>query len=135
MIHGIGSDIVEYARIELMWAHYGERFAERILSGHELPAFKSSLHPARFLAKRFAAKEAFAKAVGSGLRDPVSLRRISVTHDGLGKPMLQFDQVLGAHLTQMGICSHHLSISDERNMIIAFVVLEANGMIVPLTKS
>ena len=135
MIHGIGSDIVEYARIELMWTRYGGRFAERILSGRELPAFKSSLHQARFLAKRFAAKEAFAKAVGSGLRDPVSLRRISVVHDGFGKPVLQFDRVLGAHLTQLGIRGHHLSISDERNVIIAFVVLEASGMIVPLTKS
>jgi holo-[acyl-carrier protein] synthase len=126
VIHGIGSDIVEYARIESMWARYGVRFAERVLSEHELSGFKSSLHAARFLAKRFAAKEAFAKAVGSGLRDPVSLRRISITHDGLGKPVLQFDQALRAHLAQLGISGHHLSISDERSMIVAFVVLETN---------
>ena len=126
MIHGIGTDIVEYARIETMWARYGVRFAKRVLSEHELPGFKSSPHAARFLAKRFAAKEAFAKAVGSGLREPVSLRRISITHDGLGKPMLQFDQVLRTHLAQLGISGHHLSISDERNTIVAFVVLETN---------
>lgn len=126
MIHGIGSDIVEYARIESMWARYGVRFAERVLSERELSGFKPGLHAARFLAKRFAAKEAFAKAVGSGLRDPVSLRRISITHDGLGKPVLQFDQVLRAHLAQLGISGHHLSISDERSMIVAFVVLETN---------
>ena len=92
----------------------------------ELSAFKPGPHAARFLAKKFAAKEAFAKAVGSGLRDPVSLRRISITHDGLGKPVLQFDEVLRSHLAQLGIIGHHLSISDERNMIVAFVVLETD---------
>jgi holo-[acyl-carrier protein] synthase len=124
VIYGIGSDIVELARFERMFARYGNRFAERVLSGHELSGFKSNPHAARFLAKRFAAKEAFAKAVGSGLRDPVSLRRISITHDGLGKPVLQFNEVLRTHLAQLGITGHHLSISDERNMIVAFVVLE-----------
>ena len=124
MIHGIGSDIVEYARFERMLARYGDRSAERVLSGREMPEFHSNADPARLLAKRFAAKEAFAKAVGSGLREPVSLRRISITHDGLGKPVLQFDEVLCTHLARLGISGHHLSISDERNMIVAFVVLE-----------
>ncbi|MGA9667415.1 MAG: holo-ACP synthase [Gallionella sp.] len=124
MIHGIGTDIVELARIERMLARYGGRLAERMLGAPELSAFKPGPHAARFLAKKFAAKEAFAKAVGSGLRDPVSLRRISITHDSLGKPALQFDEVLRSHLARLGIIGHHLSISDERNMIVAFVVLE-----------
>jgi holo-[acyl-carrier protein] synthase len=126
MIFGIGTDIVEYARIETMWTRYGVRFAERVLSERELPEFHDHAHPARLLAKRFAAKEAFAKAVGSGLRYPVSLSRIAVTHDGLGKPVLQFDDVLRSYLAQLGINGHHLSVSDERNMIVAFVVLETN---------
>ena len=125
MIFGIGTDIVEFARIEKMWARYGERFAERVLSERELPDFRSEANPARLLAKRFAAKEAFAKAVGSGLRHPVSLSRISVTHDGLGKPVLQFDETLRKHLAQLGINGHHLSVSDERDFIVAFVVLES----------
>ena len=124
MIFGIGTDIVEYARIESMWVRYGNRFAERLLSERERPEFQSHGHHARFLAKRFAAKEAFAKAVGSGMRHPVTLHRISIAHDGLGKPILQFDEVLRSHLAQLGISAHHLSISDERNMIVAFVVLE-----------
>jgi holo-[acyl-carrier protein] synthase len=124
MIHGIGSDIVEYARFERMLARFGDRSAERVLSGREMPEFRLSADPARLLAKRFAAKEAFAKAVGSGFREPVSLRRISITHDGLGKPVLQFDEKLRTHLARLGIGGHHLSISDERNMIVAFVVLE-----------
>jgi holo-[acyl-carrier protein] synthase len=126
MIFGIGTDIVRIDRIESMWARYGERFSERLLSGRELPELGAHADPARFLAKRFAAKEAFAKAVGSGLRVPVSLRRISVSHDGLGKPVLQFDEALRLHLARLGINGHHLSISDERDLIVAFVVLESN---------
>lgn len=126
MIFGIGTDIVEYARIETMWERYGDRFAERVLSKRELPEFQAHFNRARFLAKRFAAKEAFAKAVGSGLRHPVSLQRIGVTHDGLGKPVLQFDDLLRAYLAQLGVSAHHLSISDERGMVVAFVVLETN---------
>lgn len=126
MIFGIGTDIVEYPRIETLWVRYGERFAERILSARELEEFRAAAHPARMLAKRFAAKEAFAKAVGSGLREPVALRRISVAHDGLGKPVLLFDEVLRTYLAQLGVNGHHLSVSDERNLIVAFVVLESN---------
>ena len=125
MIFGIGTDIVEYSRIEKLWVRYGKRFAERLLSGGELHELGAHADPARLLAKRFAAKEAFAKATGNGMRDPVTLRRISVTHDGLGKPVLQFDEVLRAYLAQLGINGHHLSISDERDMIVAFVVLES----------
>jgi holo-[acyl-carrier protein] synthase len=125
MIFGIGTDIVEYARIESMWQRYRSRLAERMLSVAELPEYHAHAQPARLLAKRFAAKEAFAKAVGSGLRYPVSLTAISVTHDGLGKPVLQFDPVLRTYLARLGISGHHLSLSDERNMIVAFVVLES----------
>jgi holo-[acyl-carrier protein] synthase len=126
MIFGIGTDIVEYARIEAMWQRRGVRLAERLLTAAELPEFHSHTDPARLLAKRFAAKEAFAKAVGSGLRHPVSLSRIGVTHDGLGKPVLQFDLELRTYLAQLGVSGHHLSISDERSMVVAFVVLETN---------
>jgi len=126
MIFGIGTDIVELARIESMRARYGARLAGRLLSSNELSDYHASPDASRFLAKRYAAKEAFAKAVGSGLRAPVSLRRISVTHDGLGKPVLQFDESLRLHLDQLGVNGHHLSLSDERDLIVAFVVLERN---------
>ena len=126
MIFGIGTDIVEFSRIEAMWQRHGQRLAERLLSEQELVEFHSQANPARFLAKRIAAKEALAKAAGSGLRHPVSLHRISVTHDGLGKPVLQFDALLRNYLAQSGVTGHHLSISDERNTIVAFVVLETN---------
>jgi holo-[acyl-carrier protein] synthase len=60
------------------------------------------------------------------MRHPVALQRIGVTHDGLGKPVLQFDETLRTYLAQMGINGHHVSISDERDFIVAFVVLESN---------
>lgn len=124
MIFGIGTDIVELSRIESLWKRYGERFAVRILSERELAECRASPNAPRLLAKRFAAKEAFAKAAGSGMRHPVSFQRIGITHDGLGKPVLQFDETLRTHLAQLGISGHHLSISDERGIVVAFVVLE-----------
>ncbi len=124
MIFGIGTDIVAHARIKEMHEHHGERAAQRILSGAEMVEYAASSDQVRLLMKRFAAKEALAKAVGSGMRHPVSFRHISVTHDALGKPGFEFDPELAAHLRQLGITRHHLSISDERDAAVAFVVLE-----------
>jgi holo-[acyl-carrier protein] synthase len=124
MIFGIGTDIVTVARIEAAMQRHGDGFAQRILSPQEYAELATKTHPARFLAKRFAAKEAFAKATGHGLRHPVSLQRISVSHDELGKPIFVFDAELSAHLQQLGIGNHHLSISDERDTAVAFVILE-----------
>lgn len=124
MIFGIGTDIVTVARIEAAIARHGAAFAERILSAQELPEYSAHAHPARFLSKRFAAKEALAKATGQGLRHPVSLQRISITHDELGKPAFLFDAELSAYLQQLGLTRHHLSLSDERDMVVAFVILE-----------
>ncbi len=126
MIFGIGTDIVTVSRIEAAIARHGAAFAERILSAQELPEYTAHAFPARFLSKRFAAKEALAKATGNGLRHPVSLQRISVSHSELGKPEFLFDTELTAHLQKLGIIRHHLSLSDERDMAVAFVILEGN---------
>ncbi len=124
MIFGIGTDIVSYARIKSLHDQYGARAAERMLSDAELAEYGRSADPARYLMKRFAAKEAFAKAMGTGLRASVTLRRIRVEHDELGKPMLAFDEVLSNYVARLGITRHHISISDEREHAVAFVVLE-----------
>lgn len=124
MIYGIGTDIVSYARIRSLHDQYGERAAERMLSATELAEYAKAADPARYLMKRFAAKEAFAKAMGTGLRASVTLRRITVRHDELGKPLLSFDEVLANYVANMGVTRHHLSISDERDHAVAFVVLE-----------
>lgn len=124
MIYGIGTDIVAYSRIQSMHLRHGERAAQRILSTQEMAEYRACRDPARLLMKRFAAKEALAKAAGTGLRHPLALSNISVVHDTLGKPAFAFDPELMAHFTSMGITRHHLSISDERDSAVAFVVLE-----------
>ena len=126
MIFGIGTDIVSYSRIRGLHEKYGDRFAQRLLGAKELSEFSASADPARFLMKRFVAKEAFAKALGTGLRSQVTLRRIMVEHDALGKPLLAFDEVLANYVARLGVTHHHLSISDERDSAVAFVVLEKN---------
>ena len=125
MIFGIGTDIVSYSRILGLDEQYGIRFAQRLLNTTELAGYTASTDPARYLMKRFAAKEAFAKAMGTGLRSNVTLRSIRIEHDVLGKPSLAFDEVLANDVTRLGITRHHLSISDERDVAVAFVVLEA----------
>ncbi len=124
MIFGIGTDIVAHARIEALHTRYGNRFAQRVLSPVEFLEYGTHADPVRLLMKRFAAKEALAKAVGSGMRHPVSFQRISVAHDAMGKPVFEFDPELAVHIKQLGVARHHLSISDERDVAVAFVVLE-----------
>lgn len=124
MIYGIGTDIVTYTRVHALVEKHGERAAQRMLSEPEQAEYAASPDPARYLMKRFAAKEAFAKAMGTGLRASVTLRRITITHDELGKPGLAFDEVLANYVANMGVTRHHLSISDEHEHAVAFVVLE-----------
>jgi len=127
MIFGIGTDIVEVARIEASIQQFGDDFAKRILAESELASYLESHIKARFLAKRFAAKEAFSKALGTGLREPATFQNIAVSHDDLGKPLLVLAPELQALLQSKNITQMHLSISDEKNLAAAFVVLEVNN--------
>ena len=125
MIFGIGTDIVEVARIEASLKQFGDVFAEKVLAESELASFRESHIKARFLAKRFAAKEAFSKALGTGLRAPATFQNIAVSHDDLGKPILMLAAELQAFLSAKKIQKMHISISDEKNLAAAFVVLES----------
>lgn len=125
MIYGIGTDIVEVARIEASITKFGDDFAKRVLAQSEIASYMQSNIKPRFLAKRFAAKEAFSKAMGTGLRAPVLLESIAVGHDELGKPVLILSPPLLAFMQTKNIKKTHLSISDEKNLAAAFVVLEA----------
>ena len=124
MIFGIGTDIVEVARIEDSLKQFGDAFATRILAESELESYRASHIKARFIAKRFAAKEAFSKALGTGLRAPATFQNITVAHDDLGKPILVLAPELQSFLTTKNIQKMHISISDEKNLAAAFVVLE-----------
>ena len=123
MLHGIGTDIVEVVRMQESLSRMGEGLAWRILAEVERPEFLSAREPARFLAKRFAAKEAFGKALGTGIRAPATLHSITVTHDVLGRPEFAYFKTLAEHM-QMAALAAHLSISDERQYVIAFAVIE-----------
>ena len=94
MIYGIGTDIVSLKRIIRLNKKFGLAFAQRILSPEELLEFPQAGKPVNYLAKRFAAKEAFAKAVGTGIRGVVAFRNIGVGHDALVKPELFFAPAL-----------------------------------------
>ena len=123
MIFGIGTDIVAIARLRGMWERHGDKALEKLLAPQEMDDFARAVDKGRFLAKRFAAKEAFSKALGTGVRHPATLPAIAVAHDALGKPGFQFDGELACCLESQGL-SAHLSISDEADYAIAYVILE-----------
>jgi len=124
VIYGIGTDLLDAERIRQGLVRFGEHYADRILAPAEHAGYYASSDPARFLAKCFAAKEAFAKAAGTGLRAPVCLRNIAVLRDAYGKPLIECAPELSDWLAARRITAHHVSLSDEGNLVLAFVVLE-----------
>ncbi len=124
MIVGIGTDIVRVARLEAGLARFGVRYAERILDGVEMDEFEAAARKAHFLAKRFAAKEAAAKALGTGFRGAFGLRDIRVAHDALGCPQLVLNAGAQARAAHLGAKTVHLTLSDETDYAVAFVILE-----------
>jgi len=123
MIVGIGTDIVQIDRIEETLARLGESFVERILSPAERLEFQASAKPHRLLAKRFAAKEAVGKALGTGIGQGVSWQHIEITHNDIGAPSLILSERARERFEALGGSSHHISISDEEAYAVAFVVL------------
>ena len=124
MIYGVGNDVVEIGRIEKALARFGERFARRILCESELRRFSGHRKPAAYLAKRFAAKEAFTKALGTGIRHPANWHGVWVKNLPSGKPVLEYSAALRALLDTRRVTGAHLSLSDERDMAFATVILE-----------
>ena len=124
MIHGIGADLVNIRRIEEALFRFGDRFLHRILSEEEVAEYAATSQAARFVAKRFAAKEAFSKALGTGIGEIVGWHDVRVSHDELGKPSIQTSTALLGKLRARQITHMHLSITDEAEQALAFVVLE-----------
>ena len=127
MIHGSGTDIVQVSRLRDSLQRFGERFARRILAEPEWPRYRSAGQPEHFLAKRFAAKEAAAKALGTGFRDGVGLRDFIIVNDARGRPGLEFAGRARELVEAFGIGESFLSISDERDYAVAFVTLMRRG--------
>ncbi len=124
MIFGIGVDLVETPRIARMLEQYGERFARRVLTELEWPGYLRTNKPVLFVANRFAAKEAFSKAMGTGFRYPVTLQNISVVQNKAGKPGYVLSDALAQVVKAQDIAGHHLTISDEKSMACAVAILE-----------
>jgi holo-[acyl-carrier protein] synthase len=124
VIFGVGTDVVEIARIEKALERWGERFARKILVDSELRRFTSHRLPANYLAKRFAAKEAFTKALGTGIHAPANWHGVWVRNLASGKPTLEFSDPLKKYLQERKIEHAHVSLSDERGMALATVILE-----------
>ena len=124
MIAGIGTDLCEIERVQRALDRFGERFARKILADSELTRFRASRRPAAYLAKRFAAKEALSKALGTGIHFPMNWHNVSVENSRSGKPELRFSDALSELLSRRGVTCAHVSLSDETGMACAFVVLE-----------
>jgi holo-[acyl-carrier protein] synthase len=124
MIYGIGTDIVQIERIRKILKKNKDAFVMRVLTQHEQALFANRGDSANFLAKRFAAKEAFAKAMGTGIGSVVSFQDLMIKNDDKGKPFFIPSEKLRLKLLELQIKKAHLSLSDESANAVAFVVLE-----------
>ncbi|MGB0754711.1 MAG: holo-ACP synthase [Candidatus Pseudothioglobus sp.] len=125
MIYGIGTDIVSIERVQNILNKNRDGFINRVLTEHEKALFANKADSAAFCAKRFAAKEAFSKALGTGIGRIVSFQDLTVRSNEHGKPYFMPSEKLRLYLQEKGIKHGHLSISDESQNALAFVVLEA----------
>jgi holo-[acyl-carrier protein] synthase len=124
MIFGIGTDLVDIERIKAIKSKAA--FAKKILGPQELLQYEhmSLDQGINYLGKQFAAKEAIAKAFGSGFRAPIFPKAIQVLRNNSGKPEILFSQEINSYAEGLGIKGSHVSLSDERNHLLAFAVLE-----------
>jgi holo-[acyl-carrier protein] synthase len=126
-IVGIGTDIVAIARLRRLVDEYGERLVTRLLAPDECAAYRTFCDAppaAAFLARRFAAKEAAAKALGCGIGAEARFTELAVGHTDQGAPQLCLTGAARRRADHLGVTRLHLSISDERDQALAFVLLE-----------
>ena len=131
MIYGVGTDICDVRRIAGVLERRGERFAERVLGPHEIEVYRArraqlAERGVRYLATRFSAKEAFSKAIGLGMRTPMTWRGCEVVKQKSGKPEIRLHGALAEWCAVRGL-SAHVSVSDESDYATSFVVVEAKG--------
>ncbi|MDX1304093.1 holo-ACP synthase [Photobacterium sp.] len=124
-IVGLGTDIADIGRVEKVYARSGDAFAERVLSAPELEILAGLKLKGRYLAKRFAVKEAASKALGTGIACGVSFQDFTVSNDELGKPVLRLSGKAAKLAEAMGVNHVHLTIADEKRYAVATVILES----------
>ena len=125
MIVGIGVDIAETARVARLADEFGERFARRILTEDELLEFERRRDSGSYLATRFAAKEAVAKALGTGIGKDFGFHSVQIENDETGKPRLKFLGDAIGLISNRNINNALISLSDEKHYVVAMVVLES----------
>ena len=123
MIFGIGTDVLEVKRVEATWQRFGEHFARRLLLDEEQRLFAAAKRPIRFLAMRFAAKEAIVKALGTGFRNGIWIRDVGMLPNALGQPQVIYSARGRALCDKLGVGEGHLTLSDEAGLVIAVAVL------------
>jgi holo-[acyl-carrier protein] synthase len=127
MIFGVGTDIVELARVQATYDRFGEHFVQRILMPEEIELFRRSKQPVRFLAMRFAGKEATVKAMGTGFAHGVWLRDVGILNNSWGRPVVAWSERGARVRDRLGIGNGHVSLTDDAGLVLAFAVVETAG--------
>lgn len=123
MIFGVGTDILERSRIDKTYSRFGQHFVDRLLMDEERVLFDKSKTPERFLAMRFAAKEATVKAMGTGFANGIWLRDVGIINNEWGRPLIIWSERGQAVCDSLGIGDGHVSLSDDAGLILAFAVV------------
>ena len=126
-VFGIGVDLVNAKRIQLLYQKYGDRFPKRILDDDEMQLFENSKNKERYLCNAFAGKEAAVKALGTGFSQGVHWKDFGLSRKSSGQPQLHYTKKIKEKFNSLGISSSHISISDEDPWSIAMVVLETKA--------
>ena len=125
MIFGVGTDVLELSRIQATYDRFGDHFVQRILMEEELQLFRRSKQPVRFLAMRFAGKEATVKAMGTGFAHGIWMRDVGITSNEWGRPIVIWSERGQRVCDRLGIGTGHVSLTDDAGLVIAFAVVEA----------
>lgn len=123
MIYGIGVDVLQVERIERVLARYGERFVRHLLMPEEREQLARTARPVRFLAMRFAAKEAIVKGMGTGFTHGVWIRDVGILQNPLGKPEVVYSARGARVRDRLGIGESHVTLTDEAGLVVAVAVL------------
>ncbi|MFQ5546912.1 MAG: holo-ACP synthase [Woeseia sp.] len=124
MIFGVGADIIELNRIQDTYDRFGEHFVDRLLMDEERELFERNKWPTRFLAMRFAAKEATVKAMGTGFRHGMWIRDVGILNNDWGRPVVIYSERGKSVCERLGIGASHISLTDDAGLIMAFAVVE-----------
>ena len=123
MIFGVGTDIVELSRVQKTYDRFGDHFVRRLLMDEERKLFERSKWPVRFLAMRFAAKEATVKAMGTGFAHGMWIRDVGIVNNAWGRPLIIWSERGRGVCRELGIGDGHVSLSDDAGLILAFAVV------------